>query len=237
MTEGIIFDKDGTLIDFDAFWVSVSKNVIKSILEEVKREDIPVGEMLASIGVYNEKSDIDGILCKGTYEQIATAFNCVLEKYGCMGLAKERIIDKFNKYSDSGEVKPTCENIKEVLAALKEYGIMLAVVTTDNLKITKKCLEKLDIIKFFDKIYTDDGIFPVKPAPDAAFDFSKSTGISVDKIMMVGDTMTDVRFAKNAGISVVGVGAESESRQRLAAFADAVFPDVSYILEMIREDK
>ena len=46
---------------------------------------------------------------------------------------------------------------------------------------------------------------------------------------MVGDTMTDVRFARNAGIRVVGVGAAPESRERLAPYADKVFADISHI--------
>ena len=32
--DAIIFDKDGTLIDFDAFWVSVSCKAIEEVLEK-----------------------------------------------------------------------------------------------------------------------------------------------------------------------------------------------------------
>ncbi len=237
MVKAIIFDKDGTLIDFDSFWITVSINVIKKILKTLKREDIPQDELLEAIGVKNGMSDIDGILCKGTYEQIAAAFNQVLEKYGCNTVQEQMVIDAYNQCADSGEIKPTCENIREVLLRLKESGIKLAVVTTDNYEITHKCLEKLGIEELFDKVYTDDGKTPVKPNPYCVMDFSDLTGIERDEFMMVGDTMTDVHFARNAGISVTGVGATPESRQRLIDYADAVIPDVSYIFEIIKEDK
>lgn len=240
MTEAIIFDKDGTLIDFDAFWVTVSINAINYLLKKLNREDIPLEELLAAIGVENGVSDIDGILCKGTYEQMAAAINEVLKKYGCVIAGDEMVqmvLDAYNRNADSGEIKPTCENIKEVLTRLKEKGIKLLVVTTDNYKITQKCLRELGIEELFDRIYTDDGKTPVKPDPHCVLDFSESTGIEKDKIIMVGDTMTDIRFARNAGIFVVGVGTTAKNRQHLAEYADAVIENVSYIFDFIKGDK
>ena len=35
MVKAIIFDKDGTLIDFDSFWITVSVDAIKHILKNV----------------------------------------------------------------------------------------------------------------------------------------------------------------------------------------------------------
>ena len=236
--KSIIFDKDGTLINFDAFWISVSENAIRILLNYVRRDDVPMDEMLASIGVENGVSDIGGLLCGGTYEEIALAFNSVLEKYGC-ALAHDEVcgtvLDAYNLSAAKGCVKPTCENITEVLTSLKAQGIKLAVVTTDNAEITRYCLDKLGITELFDRLYTDDGKTPVKPDPACALDFAKLTGASKDEIIMVGDTMTDVRFARNAGIRVVGVGFAPESRERLAPYADKVFPDVSYITAFIKE--
>ena len=237
MIEAIIFDKDGTLIDFDSLWIPMTANVIGSILKSFGREDIPYEEFLASVGVKNGVTDADGILCKGTYKQITTAFNEVLKRYKCPTIQEQLVIDTYNKCADSGEIKPTCENIREVLIKLKECGIKLAIVTTDNAEITHKCLKKLEIVDLFDKVYTDDGKTPVKPDPYCALDFSDITGVGLDKILMVGDTMTDVYFAKNAGISFVGVAMAPQNRFYLNDCADVVVPDISYIYEFIKEDK
>jgi len=239
MVKAIVFDKDGTLIDFDAFWVSVSVCAINDILKKLDMEDVPVEEMLCSIGVQNGASDADGILCKGTYEQMSEAMNTVLKKYGCDVSEAEMlslVLDAYNQNAESGEVKATCENIKGVLSALRERNIKLAVVTTDNSEITHKCLQKLEIEQFFCKVYTDDGNLPAKPDPKCLFDFSESEGIEKEKIIMVGDTMTDVRFARNAGVRVVGVGGE-KNRRILEKYADAVYPDISYILEFLKGEQ
>ena len=236
MVKAIIFDKDGTLIDFDSFWITVSENTINYILKKLNREDIPLEEMLGAIGVKNGVSDIDGLLCKCTYEKIAKTLNDILKKYGC-NIDEEEIVgmvtDAYRLNAYSGEVRPTCENIKEVLSKLKKMGIKLAVVTTDNPEITHMCLEKLDIESLFDKIYTDDKKTPVKPDPHCALDFSALTGASKIEMIMIGDSMTDVRFARNAGITVIGVGETEEKRRRLCVYADAVMHDISYVFEYI----
>lgn len=240
MIKAIIFDKDGTLIDFDSLWVEVSVNAINKILGELKREDIPLEEVLASIGIENGITDMDGLLCKGTYEQMALAINEVFKKYGCNMSDKEIVrivIDAYNLNVDSGEVKPTCANLKEVLEKLTDRGIKLAIVTTDNAEITHICLEKLGIEDLFYKVYSDDGKTPAKPDPYCAFSFSELIGAEKDEIIMVGDTMTDVRFARNAGISVFAVGSTEERRERLRPYADFVASDISHIFEYIGEDR
>lgn len=236
--KGIIFDKDGTLIDFDEFWISLSVCALKDILKNLKREDIPIEDFMEVFGVRDGVTDIDGILCKGTYEEMGIAVQGVLEKHGCDMAAEEiikSVLDSYNRNAEEGIVKPTCENIREVLCGLKDRGIKVAVVTTDNSKLTEMCLKKLGVYDLFDKIYTDDGKTPVKPDPYCANAFANFAGIDKSELLMVGDTMTDVRFAKNAGIKVLAVGKKAESRDILAPFADFVKPDISYIPEVIGE--
>lgn len=237
MIDAIIFDKDGTLIDFDAFWVSLSVYAIKYLLNKIKREDIETEEFLEVLGVKDGTADINGILCKGTYEEMAVAINGVLKKYNA-DMAQEEIIntvlEAYNKNANSGKVEPTCQNIKEVLTRLKNSGKKLLVVTTDNYTITNKCLEDLGIKELFDKIYTDDGKTPTKPNPQIIFNFCEESGISKDRIMMVGDTMTDALFARNAGIPFVGVGVKN--KDILMDYAIDVVPDISYLFDVLERE-
>ena len=232
--KAIIFDKDGTLLDFDSFWIEVSVCALKDILKKLGKENIPAEEILGALGVSEGTVDIDGLLCKGTYEQIGIAIYDVLKKYEVDVSSDETVkmtLEAYNKNADFGIIKPACENLRETLERLKNSGIRLAVVTTDNGEITHKCLEGLGIENLFDMVYTDDGKTPVKPDPWCAKDFCGKFGISAENAVMVGDTATDVRFAKNAGIFVIGVGRE---RERLASSADAVIPNVSHIFEVIK---
>ncbi len=232
--KAIIFDKDGTLLDFNAFWITVSVYAINDILKKAGKEDIDLQEILSVWGVHDGKADVNGLLCKGTYEQMGLALHEVLKAHGAKLSPEETVrltAQAYTEHAEAGEIKPTCENLREVLVRLKERGIKLAVVTTDNKEITHKCLEKLEIFDLFDRVFTDDGKTPVKPDPWCVTELSQSFGISPQNMVMVGDTMTDILFARNAGIFVICVGDSAETGKQ----ADAFIPDVSHIFEVIGE--
>ncbi|MBE6733556.1 MAG: HAD family hydrolase [Ruminococcaceae bacterium] len=234
--DAIIFDKDGTLIDFDSFWVTISARAMEDILKGLGRTDIPVCEILEAFGVHDGVTDIDGVLCKGTYEQMGQIVHNILNEHGCnisCGETVKLVIDAYNRNADAGEVKPTCPELAEVLTRLKKNNKKLAVVTTDNEEITRKCLKKLGIEELFDKIYTDDGKTPTKPNPYCAVDFSNLSGVKKERLVMVGDTMTDVNFAKNAGITVVCVAKTDKNKAVLSPFADAVISSLSDLLDIL----
>lgn len=234
--KAIIFDKDGTLLDFDAFWVTVCVKAIEDVLMQFGKQDVPVDKILASLGVHNGTTDINGVLCKGTYQQIGRIVYDTLQSYGCSASCETvttAVTDAFNKNADAGEIKPTCPNLAQVLTLLKKRNIRLAVVTTDNQEITEKCLKALGIYGLFDRIYTDDGETPTKPDPYCALDFLKLTGLEKDNLLMVGDTMTDMVFAKNAGISAVGIAKSDANRLLLMPHASEVISDMTSLLGML----
>lgn len=232
--DAIIFDKDGTLIDFDAFWVSVSVKAINDLLVTFQKQEVPVCEILEPLGVHGGVTDIDGVLCKGTYELMGRVVYDVLRMYGCSASCAEVTkvaTEAFNKSADAGKVIPTCPDLPNVLTQLKSQGKKLAVVTTDNLQITSKCLKELGIEELFDKIYTDDGSTPLKPHPYCAKDFADFC--KSDSIVMVGDTQTDVTFAKNAGIPMIALAKTDKSRALLSPVADAVIRSLSELSDII----
>ena len=231
--DAIIFDKDGTLIDFDAFWVSVSRAAIDEVTGIFGMDKGLNSVILAAFGIRDGITDPDGVLCKGTYEQMGEIVYNIFSSNGCKADREEvinSVTEAYNKNSSKGEVKPTCERLRSTLTELKARGKRLAVVTTDNEVITKKCLDALEITELFDTIYTDDGKTPTKPDPFCALDFCRRTGISKDGLLMVGDTLTDIRFARNAGISVIGLARNEKGRALLLPEADAVISEISGLL-------
>lgn len=233
--KGIIFDKDGTLIKFKEFWLAAAMAAAETVLDRLGCPKDAADEMLRAAGAYD---GIKGKLCSGTYADISDAFEEIIKKR-CPGCAAENIYDltrdAFDECVKYGKIVPACENIKGVIESLKGKGISLFLVTTDGYGITKKCLDGLGITEYFDGIYTDDGEGKTKPDPYFIYRIEESFGFAPDELLMVGDTVTDIEFAKNGGIAAVGVARADEDKKILEKGAAAVIDDISQLEEILNE--
>ena len=230
--DAIIFDKDGTLLDFDAFWITVTETALKNVFQVLSIEETCLPEIMKALGVHDGVTDPDGALCKGTYEEIGHIVYGILCQHGCTAdrdAVVQLVLDGYNRNADAGNIQPTCPTLVEILRDLKAQGKLLALVTTDNPGITEKCLKGLGIDHFFDVLYTDDGKTPTKPDPYCANHLCDTFGIAKENLVMVGDTLTDVRFAKNAGIPSVGLAKSEKSVAVLSGQAGIVIRDLSQL--------
>lgn len=71
MVKAIIYDKNGTLMQFDAFWIPLAQAAIKSIIEKYSGTNAETalkiaGETEIEIGILNAVIDPNGVLCGGT---------------------------------------------------------------------------------------------------------------------------------------------------------------------------
>ena len=100
--EAIIFDKDGTLLDFDAFWISVTVKALEDVFQALSMDDSHLPEIMEALGVRDGVTDMDGALCKGTYEEIGHIVYDVLSQYGCpisKDAMAEMVLSSYNKVS------------------------------------------------------------------------------------------------------------------------------------------
>ena len=235
--EGIIFDKDGTLMSFDAFWVSLSVKALGDVLGQFGMDRALLNGILEAFGVHDGVTDINGVLCKGTYAEMGEIVYEILSAHGCTADREDvvRAVERaYSRNAAAGDVKPTCHDLAEALAELKGRGLRLAVVTTDNEPITRHCLTGLGILEYFDVIFTDDGHTPTKPDPFCAGEFCRMYGLDKGRVAMVGDTMTDVRFAKNAGITAISLAPTPEKKALLAPHTDIIIDAISELTEILK---
>ena len=73
---GIIFDKDGTLLDFNKFWVSITDKAMDEILQKCGADISLKPKVLSALGVVDGDTDITGQLCSGTYESMGRCRTC-----------------------------------------------------------------------------------------------------------------------------------------------------------------
>lgn len=235
-TEVVFFDKDGTLLDFDAFWVTVSEYAVKEILNNIGMHDVDVNEVLTALGVIDGVTDINGVLCYGTYGMISEKIHEFLRTKGCNtdpAVLNEITGAAYCNAADKGRILPTSADLSDTLQKIKNMGTKVVLVTADGPLLTDKCIDGLKIRHYFDEIYTDNGIYPPKPDPYCINEFCEKFNIDKNNAVMVGDTVTDVQLAKNAEIRMIGVAKGYRNKQVLQKATDIVVDDISCIVDML----
>jgi phosphoglycolate phosphatase len=95
--------------------------------------------------------------------------------------------------------------VLETLQTFQQQGIRQAICTNKPAEFTEALLKKLGIDHFFDCVVSGDSL-PVKK-PDAAplLYCAEHCGVAVDRCLMVGDSMTDIKAARHAGMPIICV--------------------------------
>ena len=92
--------------------------------------------------------------------------------------------------------------VVETLEALIERGARLAVVTNKAEHLAFKCLDELDLSRFFNVVVGGDTMQVAKPAAEPALYACNELAAAVNKSLFVGDSQTDLECARNAGCDV-----------------------------------
>jgi phosphoglycolate phosphatase len=94
--------------------------------------------------------------------------------------------------------------IAEMLDGLTQRGIRMSVLSNKPDEFTKLCVERLLAGRRFEVVRGVVPGGPVKPDPAGAIAISREMGVPADRFFYLGDTATDMRTARAAGMYAVG---------------------------------
>ena len=118
--------------------------------------------------------------------------------------------------------------VTEGLAALHAKGIILAIL---SLKLSDQIwhpLERAGVNGLMHSVISPDEVAAHKPEPDGIFYLSEKTGIALSDILYVGDSITDMKTAQNAGVDFAAVCTGATSAERFAELgAGMIYPTFS----------
>lgn len=132
------------------------------------------------------------------------------------------------------EVKPYA-GIPELLAALKERGRRLAVLSNKPHAETIRVIESLFGGDCFDVIQGQMEDVPIKPDPAGVFRILERLGGQASETLYLGDTDTDMRTGKGAGAFTVGALWGFRGREELERRADAIISHPSELLAYLEK--
>jgi HAD superfamily hydrolase (TIGR01509 family) len=118
-------------------------------------------------------------------------------------------LNNFHRYIDRISMNPDAHS---VLMKLKQRNLKLGCVTNSHRDIAEKIIVLHKLNKFFEIFITADDVEQPKPAPDMIIKACRQMGVEPAQTLFVGDTVTDLKAAKNAGTIAVGYKIDTKIR-------------------------
>jgi HAD superfamily hydrolase (TIGR01509 family) len=123
-----------------------------------------------------------------------------------------------------------------ILQFLKGRGIHLALFTGKGRRTTGITLEAFGLNGMFAPIVTGDDVVNHKPHPEGIRKVLTHHGLQPGQVLMVGDSMADVRASKAAGVAMAAVLWDSYERDTvLAAETTLVFHRVDELMTWFQQ--
>jgi phosphoglycolate phosphatase-like HAD superfamily hydrolase len=227
----VVFDKDGTLISFEAMWGGWARE-LGSRLEIATRRPV-AGDVFTTIG-YDPVADRvqpGGPLAVATMAGIEELVAAVLRRWCPNVAAARRILAEAWFEPDPVALAVPLADLGELFARLRAAGRRIAVATTDDRRPTEATLAGLGLADSIVAVLCGDDPGPTKPDPEALVELAARSGAPIGRTAMIGDTPADLRMARLAGAGrAIGVASGVASAADLAADADVVFDDVGGLI-------
>jgi phosphoglycolate phosphatase-like HAD superfamily hydrolase len=227
----VVFDKDGTLISFDAMWADWARRLGLRLEASARR---PVaGDVFAAIGYDPIANRVQpgGPLAISTMAGIEDRIGSVLRRW-CPSVAAARraLADAWFEPDPVATALPLAD-LQLLFQALRRGGRGIAVATTDDRTATEATLAALGVREDVAVLVCGDDTGPAKPSPEVIAAICQELHVEVRRTAMVGDTPADLEMARGAGAGrSIGVLSGVSAASDLAPLADVVLKSVGDLL-------
>lgn len=220
---GVLFDKDGTLIDFNATWAAVAR---KMALRAASGDAAHAGRLLELSGFDAASGGFraDSVFAAGTNADVVALWHPGLSSEALAATVADFDVVTADEGAASAVALP---GIRDAVAKLHAAGYRLGMATNDSTLAAEKTLVALGFAHMFSAAYGYDAVARPKPAPDVVVAFADMAGMRPSEIAIVGDSRHDLETGRAAGAGlVVGVLSGTGTRQTLAPLADVIVDSV-----------
>ncbi|NNL28806.1 MAG: HAD family hydrolase [Acidimicrobiia bacterium] len=225
----IVFDKDGTLIDLNAAWAPAARIWIETSADG---DPTTMNALEAELGVDDDGQLLDGgSLASEAVGQITARTRAVLLSNGVDESAAEQRMKAAQAGIDQMtiDVRPLGP-VRMIMERLAHAGLILTIASSDNASQIHADLVQLGISAVISAVAAGDGPWPPKPHPGGIIALADQFEVDPHRLLMVGDSLTDVAAARNAGAAgVVGV-ARADGTCVIAPMVDAVVRTIGELI-------
>ena len=201
--------------------------------------------------------DIDGTITS-TNQLIFDTFNYVAKKYLNKSFTDKEIIamfgppesiilkelfsenleeiteDYYRYYKEKHSIAKAYPGIKDLILDIKNHPALLSVYTGKGKRSSMITLEEIGIADCFNMIVTGDDVDEHKPSAEGIIKFVDQFKLPKEKVLMIGDAVSDVQAARSAGVDYASVLWDSYGAEKVKEINnDKVFHSVEELREYI----
>ena len=223
----LLFDKDGTLYDFDATWSVWAMRMIERFSEGDPVRSQALADA-ARFDLQRRRFHSDSPVIAGTNRDAA---DCI-----ATALPGEDVATIEQVLMAEAADAPLVEAVPlgPLLLDLRATGLRLGVMTNDSEFGARAHLARSGVAEHFDFIAGFDSGFGRKPDPGPLLAFAAAMGLDPGAVAMVGDSLHDMEAARAAGMRRVAVLTGPATQGVLAPHAEAVLPDIGHLPAWLR---
>lgn len=224
--QGIVFDKDGTLFDFQATWGVWSRGMIEAESGGDPGLAVRIADALG-YDLATNRFRSDSVVIASTTETVAEHLLPILP-----AVTKAELIARMNaRAKDAPQVEAA--PLAWVLERLRAMDLALGVATNDSEGPARAHLRAAGVEALLPFVAGFDSGWGGKPAPGQLLAFAEAAGIEPARCVMVGDSLHDLHAARAAGMMGVGVLTGVAGREVLSPEAAVVLASIAELPDWI----
>lgn len=227
---GLLFDKDGTLVDFDATWGRAAHRVIDAMSRGEPATYARLAEAMHFVAEECRFLPTSPMIAGATSDYMPL-WASILERQEGPELSAE-IDRRFDVETLDGLT--ALGEPSAVFAALRGLGLRLGIATNDSERGAASQCERLGLLPHLDFMAGYDSGYGSKPEPGMIRAFVARTGLDAAEVALVGDSRHDLDAARAAGVLAIAVLSGPATRATLEPHADHVIQSIADLPALVR---
>lgn len=219
---GLLFDKDGTLFDYQKSWGSFTLGFIDRLVEGDSEKARTLADAMG-IDPATARFHPDSPIVAGTPEEAIAPL-----MHHLPGWSQKALTNRINAEGAEAPQAPATD-LPRLFAELRAGGHVLGIATNDAEAAARAHLAAAGVAEAFTFIAGYDSGHGVKPGPGMCTAFATATGLAPQSCIMLGDSLHDMHAGRAAGMTCIAVLTGITGAATLAPEADAVLPDISHL--------
>lgn len=225
----ILFDKDGTLVDYDRTWLKLNRQAAQI----AARGDLTLEHhLLVGCGTdpVSGRTAPDSLFAAANAKEIAGHMISLGSPFDPLDLTER--LDAL--YDEGAHNAVAITDLPPLLTRLRDIGFQIGIASSDNEAAIHTTTAVLGIHHQVDFVAGYDSGHGIKPDPGMVHGFCAHIGCEPARILVIGDSRHDMEMGRAAGAGgTIGVLSGTGTRETLGRHADFLVNSVTELPRLL----